>query len=142
MTKQATSYTVFVNDEALEGTFSKKAKAVESAESAAKADKRANVQVRTGAGNVVHDIKGAKRIRMSAPYTRVVDLPEGAKIPEGMRVAYTRNRKKLAIVHDFNEPEGPYMVVNFETGAVLASELPTTRDSGAFCKTVKAPAKA
>lgn len=141
MTKNATAYTVFVNDEALEGTFSKKAKAVEAAEAAAKADKRANVQVRTAAGNVSHEIKGQKRIKMSPAYTRVVDLPEGAKIPEGMRVAYTRNRKKLAIVHEFTAEEGPYMVVNFETGAVLARELETTRDAGAFCKTVPAPAK-
>jgi hypothetical protein len=141
-TKTTTAYTVFVNDEALEGTFSKKAKAVEAAESAAKSDKRANVQVRTGAGNVVHDIKGAKKIRMSAPYTRVVNLPEGAKIPEGVRVAYTRNRKGLAIVHDFGMEDGPYQVVNFVTGEVLASELETTRDAGQFCKTVKVPAKA
>jgi hypothetical protein len=143
MTKQTTAYTVFVNDEALEGKpVAKKAKAVELAEAAAKQDKRANVQVRTQAGNVVHEIKGAKKIRMSAPYTRKVDVPEGAKIPEGTRVAYTRNRKKLAIVHDFGMEDGPYQVVNFETGAVLAAELETTRDAGAFCKTVAAPAKA
>jgi hypothetical protein len=138
MPKNTTKYSVLVNDTALEGTFAKKAKAIEAAETAAKGDKRANVRVETGTGTVVHEITGVKRIRMSAPYTRVVDLPEDAKIPAGMRVAYTRNRKGLAIVHDFNEPEGPYQVVNYVTGEVLATELPTTRDSGAFCKTVNA----
>lgn len=142
MTKSATAYTVFVNDEALEGKpFTKKAKAVEAAELAAKGDKRANVQVRTAAGNVVHEIKGQKRIKMSPAYTRVVELPEGSKIPAGMRVAYTRMRKSLAIVHDFNEPEGPYMVVRFTTGEVLGREIPTTREAGALCKTLeKVPA--
>lgn len=135
MSKQ-TQYTVLVNDEALEGSFSKKAKAVEAAEAAAKADKRANVTVQTGAGNVVHTIKGVKTIRMSRPYTRKVDLPEGAVIPEGVRVAYTRNRKNLAIVHDFGMEDGPYQVVRFTDGEVLASELETTREAGAFCKTV------
>lgn len=142
MSKNTTQYTVLVNDEALEQTWTKKAKAVEAAEAAAKADKRANVKVQTGAGNTVHEIKGRKRIKMSPAYTRVVDLPEDAKIPEGMRVAYTRNRKNLAIVHDFDAEEGPYEVVNFKTGEVLATELETTRDAGAFCKTVPAPAKA
>ena len=137
MTKPATQYIVFVNDEALEGKpATKKAKAVEAAEAAAKADKRAHVEVRTAAGNVVHEIKGVKTIKMSPPYTRVVELPEGAKIPSEMRVAYTRNRKKLAITHHFTAPEGPYAVVNFETGKVLAENLETTRDAGAFCKTV------
>ena len=141
MTKSATQYIVFVNDEALEGKpATKKAKAVEAAEAAAKADKRAHVEVRTANGTVVHEIKGQKRIKMSAPYTRVVPLPEGAIIPEGMRVAYTRNRKGLAIVHDFNEPEGPYMVVRFTTGEVLGREIPTTREAGALCKTLEKPA--
>ena len=143
MSKNTTAYTVFVNDEALEGKpVAKKAKAVELAEAEAKRDKRANVQVRTQTGTVVHEIKGRKTIKMSPAYTRVVDLPEGAKIPEGMRVAYTRKRKNLAIVHDFDAENGPYQVVNFATGEVLAEELETTRDAGAFCKTVPAPKKA
>lgn len=137
MAKQ-TVYTVNVNDEALEGTFSKKAKAVEAAETAAKADKRAHVTVTTGTGTVVHEIKGVKRIKMSAPYTRVVDVPADAVIPSEMRVAYTRNRKKLAIVHHFTAPEGPYAVVRYTDGKVLAEGLETTRDAGAFCKTVEA----
>lgn len=137
----STKYTVNVNDVELEGSFSKKAKAVEAAEAAAKGDKRAHVTVTTGAGTVVHEIKGVKRIRMSAPYTRVVELPEGAIIPNEMRVAYTRNRKSLAIVHRFDEPEGPYMVVRYTTGEVLGRELPTTRSAGALCKTLEKPAE-
>lgn len=143
MTKSATQYIVFVNDEALEGKpATKKARAVEAAEAAAKADKRAHVEVRTANGTVVHEIKGQKRIKMSAPYTRVQALPEGAIIPKGMRVAYHRARKGLAIVHNFSEPEGPYQVVRFTDGKVLATELETTRAAGEFCKSVPLPAKA
>lgn len=141
-TKASTKYTVLVNDEALEGSFTKKAKAVEAAETAAKANKRAHVTVQTGAGNVVHEIKGVKTIRMSPAYTRVVDLPEGAIIPSEMRVAYIRARKSLAIAHHFTAPEGPYAVVRWTDGKVLAEGLPTTRSAGAFCKTVEQPVKA
>lgn len=136
MTKNATVYTVLVNGEAQDATFSKKDKGIAAVEAAAKSDKRANIQLVTGSGKVVAEVKGVKTIKMSPPYTRVVELPEGAKIPSEMRVAYTRNRKKLAITHHFTAPEGPYAVVNFETGKVLAREIPTTREAGAFCKTV------
>lgn len=132
----STKYTVFVNDVELEGSFSKKDKGIAAAEAAAKADKRAHVELRTASGTTVHEIKGVKTIKMSPPYTRVVNLPEGVVIPEGVRVAYTRNRKNLAIVHDFGMEDGPYQVVRYTDGEVLASELETTRDAGAFCKTV------
>ncbi len=142
---KSTEYTVLVNGEAQEKTFSKKAKAVEAAEAARKAEKRATVQVVTGAGTVVFELKGPKKIRMSKPYTRTVELPEGFIVPEGLRPAYTRARKNLVILHDptgGEEGEGSYSVHNGATNETLVSGLATTRDSGAFCKTVKVPAKA
>lgn len=140
MSKNTTKYTVLVNDEAQEKTFSKKALAVETARQLRK-EQNAAVRVETQAGNVVFEQAAPKKIKMSPRYTRVVNLPADAKIPDGMRVAYTRNRKNLAITHDFDAPEGPYNVVNFLTGEVLATEIQTTRDAGAFCKTVPAPVK-
>jgi hypothetical protein len=144
MAKNATTYTVLVNDAAQEKTFSKKAKAVEAAEAARKAEKRATVQVVTGAGTVVFELKGPKTINMSKPYTREVELPEGFVIPEGLRPAYTRMRKGLVILHDptgGEEGEGSYSVHDAKTNRTLISGLPTTRASGAFCKTVPTPAK-
>ena len=144
MSKNTTTYSVLVNDAAIEQTFSKKAKAVEAAEAQAKSNKRANVKVQTGAGTVVHEIKGVKTIRMSKPYTRVVELPEGFIVPEGLRPAYTRARKNLVILHDptgGEDGEGAYSVHDGKTGKTLISGLATTRESGAFCKTVPVPAK-
>ena len=121
-------------------TKSKKATAVDAARELRKSE-NVGVAVRTGAGNEVFAMPAPKKIKMSPQYTRTVDLPADVKIPEGTRVAYIRARKNLAIVHDPSATEGPYSVVNFVTGEVLASELETTRESGAFCKTVAAPEK-
>lgn len=118
---------------------SKKATAVDFARDHRKATGE-GVVVKTSSGTEVHKQLPKKAIKMSPRYTRVVGLPEGAKLPEGQRVAYIRARKSLAITHDAET--GDYAVVNFETGEVLADGLETTRDSGAFCKTVALPAKA
>lgn len=123
--------TVTAEGENTVGTKSKKATAVELAR-----DTRAEgvgVRVETNAGTVVFELAAPKKINMSKPYTRVVDLPEGAKIPAGARVAYTRNRKNAAIVHLPEAAEGKqYAVVNFVTGKFLAKSLPTTRACGRF----------
>jgi hypothetical protein len=134
-----TTYTVFVNDVALEGTKSKKATAVDLARAERKAQ-GADVRVETNAGTVVFEAKAPKKIKMSPRYTRVVELPEDAKLPEGARVAYIRARKNLAILHDAET--GEYAVHDFVKGETLASELETTREAGAFCKTVPVPANA
>jgi hypothetical protein len=124
---------------ALEGTKSKRATAVELARET-RAAERVGVRVETEAGKVVFEQAAPKKIKMSPRYTRVQDLPEGAVIPEGHRVAYNRARKNLAITHDPSAEETPYAVVNFVTGEVLA-RTETTREAGAFCKTVPVPAK-
>jgi hypothetical protein len=140
---KSTKYNVFTvnaeGGEELVTTKSKKATAVDAARELRK-EQSVAVAVRTEAGNEVFAMPAPKKIKMSPRYTRVVDLPENAIIPEGSRVAYIRARKNLAITHN-PEAEAPYSVVNFVTGEVLATDLETTRDSGAFCKTVPVPAR-
>lgn len=139
----STKYTIKLAGEAQEKTFSKKAQAVEAADKL-RASTRQGVTVETESGTVVHDLPGVRPMKRTPQYSRTVDLPEDAVVPEGLRVAYTRGRKNLAITHnpEASEDEGAYGVINFVTGEVLASGLPTTRDAGAFCKTVETPAPA
>lgn len=134
----STTYTVFVNDKALEGNKVKKATAVDLARTERKAQNAA-VRVETNNGKVVFEMPAPKKIKMSPQYTRVVDLPEGVKIPKGKRVAYDRARKNLAILHD--EKTREYSVWDFKQNKILADGLETTRAAGAFCKTVPAPVK-
>ncbi len=140
MSKQ-TKYTVTVGGEAQDKTWSKKAQAVEAAEAARK-ETRSTVTVATEAGTVVFELAGVRPMKRTPQYSREVELPEGFVIPEGLRPAYTRARKNLVILHDPAAEEGAYSVVNFVTGETLAAELATTRDAGAFCKTVPVPVKA
>lgn len=134
-----TKYSVFVGDEAqARETRSKRQVAVDLATELRNSE-RADVRVVTDRGTEVFAMKAPKKIRMSRPFTRVVTLPEGAIIPEGHRVAYDRSRKNLAITHS---PEEGYAVVRFTDGTVLADELATTREAGAFCKNVPLPEKA
>lgn len=134
----STSYTIFVDGKALEGTKSKKATAVDLARAERKAQNAA-VKVETNTGTVVFEMPAPKKIKMSPQYTRTVDLPEGAKIPKGKRVAYTRARKNLALLHD--EKSGEYSVFDFVKSQTLVDGLETTRAAGAFCKTVPVPPK-
>jgi hypothetical protein len=139
----STTYTVFAGDVAQEKTFSKKDKAIEAAETLRK-ELKVSVRVETGAGTEVFASKARKAQVKTVPYTRTVELPEGFIVPEGLRPAYTRARKNLVILHDPNggeEGEGAYSVHNGATGETLISGLATTRDSGAFCKTVPLPEK-
>lgn len=128
-----------VQSSLLEKPASKKDVAIEAARSHRQKTGE-GVRVSTQAGTVVFEMKPRKAIKMSPRFTRVVDLPEGAMLPEGQRVAYTRTRKHLAITHD---PESKtYAVVNYVSGEILEDGIETTRESGAFCKTVPLPAKA
>lgn len=140
---KSTSYTVKnAQGEVVKEGISKKAKAVELAQEQRDATRQTHT-VETSAGNVVEEIKGVRPMKRTPQYSRTVELPEGFSMPEGLRAAYTRGRKNLVIAHDPNagEDEGAYSVINYQTGVVLADGLLTTRESGAFCKTVELPEK-
>ena len=126
-----TTYAISV--QTIEGDFeqvetkAKKATAIERAQ-AIRLERKATVQVHTGNGTLVFEMKARKPQRKTKPYTRVVALPEGFKVPEGKRVAYLRTRKNCAILHDFDEQ---YWVYGLATNEVLAS-FGTTRQCGRF----------
>jgi hypothetical protein len=139
MSKTATKYDVIVNGETV-ATKGKKAVAIELARTERKTN-LADVKVVTTAGTVVFELAAPKKIKMSKPFTRVVAVPEGVVLPgDEWRPAYDRSRKNLFILH--NSETGEYAVFNFVTQEFLAEELATTREAGAFCKTVPVPAKA
>lgn len=126
-----TKYLVRNGDE-LVATKSKKAQAIELAQSTAK-ELRAVITVSTEAGNEVFVAKARKEQIKTTPYTRLVDLPESYKIPEGARPCYTRARKNAVILHFAEADKGKqYQVRDFVTGRVLAKNLPTTRAAGRF----------
>ena len=133
----STRYTVLNAEGVLGEGFTVKAKAVELAEAS---KGTSDVTVVTGAGTVVHTVKAKRTMKRTPQYTRLVELPADAVIPEGRRPAYTRARKNLVITHDAES--GEYAVIRFTDGEVLADELATTREAGAFCKTVPLPERA
>ncbi len=108
------------------GSFSKKAKAIAAAE-AARCD--VAVEVTTNKGTVVHTVPPIKKIKMSAPYTRVVAVPaEVIETINGKRVAYKRTRVGFALL---DASKGDYtifdLVRNVEVGEI---EVATTREAG------------
>lgn len=112
------------------GTKSKKADAVELATSH-RTDNKVAVQVRTAAGNVVLDMAAPKKINMSKPYTRTVELPEGVMVPEGHRVCYVRSRVGLALLHNPEAEKGKqYLFLNLDTGKRVKGTFATTREAG------------
>lgn len=123
----------------LEKTFSKKSKAVEAAE-ANRGD--APVEVTTGTGTVVHTVPPFKSIKMSPRYTRVAELPEGVEVPDGLRVAYVRARKNVALLHDPNaESDEHYVFFDYVKGEMLEDRFRTTREAGQAFKALPAPPK-
>lgn len=112
-------------------TKSKKATAVEVARAFRK-ESGEGVVVKTDAGTEVFKQLAKKHIKMSPKYTRVVDLPEGFEIPEGMRPCYVRPRRNGVILHD---PEsGEYHIQKLDTGELLDETFPVTREAGARLK--------
>ena len=112
---------------------SKKATAVAAADAYAAANK-VDVTVTTGAGTIVHEAKGAtKKIKMSAPYTRVVPVSQDEI--NGKRVAYVRKRVGFALL-DANwtgEGNGTYTIYDLERRVELTGEtveVRTTREAG------------
>lgn len=116
---------------ALEGkTFSKRATAVTAAQELRDELKLA-VQVVTDKGTVSFEQAAPKKINMSPQYTRTVELPEGVVAPEGKRVAYSRPRAGLALLHDPNAEKGKqYTIFNLKTGKESRGTFPTTRAGG------------
>ena len=124
----STKYNLFVGDEAeARATKSKRAQAVELADSIRKEEGVA-VRVVTEAGKVVHEAAAPRKINMSRPYTRVVDLPEGVVVPDGFRVCYHRPRRQSALLHDAEA--GEYRILNTKTGKLRKGIFATTREGG------------
>lgn len=127
MSKNSTTYTVFINDEAGE-TRSRKSKAVELAEQALAFDPTRTVEVRTNAGTVVWpapeaDVSEAPEVEAvasnrSKPGTRTetptFDVPE----IEGYEPAYTRANVKAVVFRG----EGGYLVVTVKDGQEITRE--------------------
>lgn len=128
----STTYRIFADD-AERATKSKKAPAVELAMQL-RHDERVDVRVETDKGTLVFEAKAPKKIKMSKPFTRVVGLPEGFEVPEGYRVAYTRSRKGVALVHNFEDEDGPYALFDYVGDKFLLKGLPTTRSAGQAVK--------
>lgn len=119
-----TTYTIFAGDVEV-GTKSKKSTAVDLARQA-RAERGVDVRVVTQAGTEVFVLAAPKKIKMSPPYTRVVDLPEGVVVPDGMRVAYFRPRRNAAVLHDGEE----YFILDTASNELRDETFATTRDAG------------
>lgn len=118
----STTYTV----SNIEGTFYKKSKAIEAAE----ANKGSEpIEVITNKGTIVHVVAPVKKIKMSAPYTRVVPVPaEVAETINGKRVAYKRTRVGFALL---DASKGDYTIFDLVRGVEVGEvEVSTTREAG------------
>lgn len=113
------------------GTKSKKATAVEAARDFRR-ESGEGVVVKTNAGTEVFKQLAKKHIKMSPKYTRVVELPEGFEVPEGMRAAYVRPRRNGVILHDAET--GEYRIQKLDTGELLDEVFEVTREAGARLK--------
>lgn len=130
MAKNTTKYLVLVGTDFSEvrDVKLKKQAAIDLA-TEVRADEKISVIVVTTGGTIVFEAKARKAQVRTKPYTRVVGLPEGFSVPEGERVAYTRNRKAAAITHSMEEQL--YRVRDLKTASVLAT-FDTTRQCGTF----------
>ena|ERR1044072_4768780 len=121
-----TTYTVFAGTDEVTKA-SKKSKAVEAAQ-AYRDEHKVAVEVRTGAGTAVFSLDAPKKIKMSAPYTRVVQVPEEVvELIDGARVAYKRPRVGFALLDD---GKGDYRIWDLKRGETVEVEVETTRDAG------------
>jgi hypothetical protein len=126
----STTYTILAEVDGVESVstagITKKAKAVELA-TELRNESKVSVKVQTSSGTVVFELKAPKKIKMSKPYTRVAQLPEGVEVPEGFRVAYFRPRRKVAVLHDIHEG---YRLFRTATSELSEEVYETTRDAG------------
>ncbi len=122
-------------------TKSKKATAIELAR-ATRDETKLAVVVKTGAGNEVLALAAPKKIKMSPRFTRVVELPEGVVVPDGLRVAYVRARKNVALLHDPSAEDGEqYAFFDYAKGVMRSERFATTRDAGQGFKSIPVPEK-
>lgn len=122
-----TTYTIFAGDAEV-GTKSKKSVAVEVAR--AKRDELGvDVEVRTQTGHVAFALAAPKKIKMSAPYTRVVAVDaDTLEEIDGKRVAYFRKRVGFALV---DSGRGDYAIYDMTTRKQVGEiEVATTREAG------------
>jgi hypothetical protein len=135
----ATKYIITrTNQDATEtevGTKSKKSDAIALAD-AGRASSRRTHTVRTDKGTEVYVVKGVRPMKITPAYTRTVELPADFEAPEGTRVAYTRSRKGVALLHV--EETGEYALFNYVTGTMVEEGLPTTRAAGKAVKALPA----
>jgi hypothetical protein len=135
----ATKYIITrVNQDSTEtevATKSKKSDAITVAQAGRKETRRTHV-VRTDKGTEVHVEKGVRPMKITPAYTRTVELPADFEAPEGTRVAYTRSRKGVALLHV--EETGEYALFNYVTGTMVEEGLPTTRAAGKAVKALPA----
>jgi hypothetical protein len=142
-----TKYTIFVNDTAVDGsTKATKATVVAAADTLRKKGEKGAIDVRTGAGTVVHSLKAVKaRIvtKHTKPYTKVLaDLPKeiAALVPAGYVAAYERPRNDaLVLRNEGAEDDERYAVARRSTGEFVGF-APTTRAAGQIMKGMKVPA--
>ena len=125
----STKYTITVGGEVeARATRTNKAKALEFAQ-AIRNDERVAVEVATQTGTVVASFDAPKKIKMSAPYTRVVALPSEVEFIDGRRVAYKRGRPgaQFALL-DANK--GEYAIWDVDLHVEVDIEVATTREAG------------
>lgn len=128
-TNMATKYNVTSEDTVVKGGFAKKGDAIAFAQSH-RDDARVAVAVSTDKGTLVFEQAAPRKIKMSAPYTRVVPVPdEVIERIDGARVAYKRGPKarQFALLDD---AKGDYRIWDIERRETVDVEVETTRDAG------------
>lgn len=128
-----TTYTVLDSEGVVvKSGIAKKANAVALADETRDATRKTST-VATSAGTQVYVAKGVRPMKIVPAYSRVVALPEGVEVPEGMRVAYKKARHGVAILHDANaEKDEQYRIMNLASNDLLDDAFRTTRDAGRF----------
>lgn len=122
-----TKYLVFADGEQVD-VKSKRSVAIDRAR-ALRDELAVDVSVSTEAGKVTFELAAPKKIKMSAPYTRVVAVDADVlKEINGMRVAYFRKRVGFALC---DAGRGAYAIVDMTTRKSLGEvEVKTTREAG------------
>jgi hypothetical protein len=129
MSKNATAY-VAVSGATIIERKTKRQAVIDAADAHRDATGEGVVVVSVATGKIAH-VRDAKRtIRMSAPYTRVVPVPDDVvEVIDGARVAYKRGPKarQFALLDD---AKGAYRIWDVERRENVAVEVATTREAG------------